>query len=729
MKKLLVNMVFRNIETNSDFRIICIAHDYSNIVCIELNNEKALPYYDNTSNIEAQINNSELELLENDPYFKIYDEGIIPKKFLILRDNAYKYIKELCATENLFDLCDEYKRGFFINKITKDFGVTKRTIYKNMRKFLQCGMTPNSLLPPHYKPKNPNFSVKTGRKREVTQGEGIIIDDNVLLHIKNIYERYFLKVDGATIKQTYHEFLYQYYSYLTVEDGKEIRKILDDDKIPTLRQFKYHLNKIRNIKEEIINKVGKIKYQQNERPTLSREDINIFGPGQLYEIDSTVSDLYLVSNFSRNIVVGKAVLYIIVDVYSRLITGFYTGLEESSWIAAMMAYMNMNENKVEFCKKYNININEEDWPSYGIPSKINTDRGESISKASDQLVKHLGITIENNPPYCPDMKGIVERWFKGINESLQKYIPGGVRKDHKQRGGKDYRSNAVLTIREFNEIVIKHILSYNNTILQSFSMSKDMIDNELLPTPSNIWNYGSANKLLFTTNVPKDKMMLALMPKDKASITRGGILFKGLFYTCDTGLRNEWFLRKPQLPKHVDIAYDPRNLNKIYIYDSKTMSFETCNMLEKSFKDFNDISLDELIKIRSFESKLKKMNNTENISLQINAHHDMKNIIDNAVKRSKKESKLSKRKLMQIPLNKKIEKAIMRREEYFDLDPKKQVNNTSIIDLEKFKVPLLTNDSSSNTDPKTTYDEHNKKYNDENNDLLESIIFGDSENK
>jgi len=71
-----------------------------------------------------------------------------------------------------------------------------------------------------------NYSNKTGRKRAVTQGEGIIIDDNVLLHIKNIYNKYYLKVDGSTIKQAYHEFLYQYYSYLTIEDGKEVRKIL-----------------------------------------------------------------------------------------------------------------------------------------------------------------------------------------------------------------------------------------------------------------------------------------------------------------------------------------------------------------------------------------------------------------------------------------------------------------------------------------------------------------------
>lgn len=725
MKNLQINMVLRNIKDNNiDFRIIHISTDYSDVVCIELNNEKALPYLDNTANIQSQLNNDELELLENDPYFKIFDESAIQDRYLKSRDVAFEYIKELCSKDNILRLYNKKFRSNLITGISRKYNTSKVTIYKNLRLYLQGGMTKNSLLTHIKTNRIMNYSCKTGRKRKITQGEGILIDDNVLLHIKNIYEKYYLKVDGSTIKQAYHEFLYQYYSYLTIENDIEVRKILDDDKIPTLRQFTYHMNKIRNAKEEIINKIGKIKYQQTERPTLSREDINVFGPGHLYEIDSTVSDLYLTSNFSRNIIVGRAVLYLIIDVYSRLITGFYAGVEESSWTAAMMAYMNMNENKVEFCKRYDIDIEEEQWPSYGIPSKINADRGETISKASDELVRHLGITIENNPPYCPDMKGIVERWFKNINEYLQKYVPGGVRKDYQQRGGQDYRKNAVLNIKEFNQILIRFILSYNNTVLQSFSMSKDMIDNQIVPTPSNIWSYGATMKLLFTSSVPKEKMMLTLMPKAKAAVQRGGINFKGLYYTSETGIRENWFLRISNVPKQVDIAYDPRNLNKIYIYDKKTMQFETCTMLEKSLKDCKDISLDELIKIRSTESRLKKSNNTENISVQINSHHQMKDIIDNAVNQSKMVENSSKNKLKNIPVNKKIEKTIIRKEEYFDLDPQKRSNDAPIVNLDKYKSKASNNSNISKNDDEMTYEEHVQKHNDEMNVLLQNIIFG-----
>ena len=54
-------MVFRNTEENIDFRIIHISYDYSDTVCIKLNNEKALPYCDYTANVESQVANNELE--------------------------------------------------------------------------------------------------------------------------------------------------------------------------------------------------------------------------------------------------------------------------------------------------------------------------------------------------------------------------------------------------------------------------------------------------------------------------------------------------------------------------------------------------------------------------------------------------------------------------------------------------------------------------------------------
>ena len=43
------------------------------------------------------------------------------------------------------------------------------------------------------------------------------------------------------------------------------------------------------------------------------------------------------------------------------------------------------------------------------PSVILADRGEMESRTADLLCKHLGIAVENAPPYRGDLKGIMSR--------------------------------------------------------------------------------------------------------------------------------------------------------------------------------------------------------------------------------------------------------------------------------------------------------------------------------
>ncbi len=50
------------------------------------------------------------------------------------------------------------------------------------------------------------------------------------------------------------------------------------------------------------------------------------GPGSRYEIDATIADVYLLSA-DRQRVIGRPTLYVVVDVFSRMVAGFYIGLE------------------------------------------------------------------------------------------------------------------------------------------------------------------------------------------------------------------------------------------------------------------------------------------------------------------------------------------------------------------------------------------------------------------
>ena len=81
-----------------------------------------------------------------------------------------------------------------------------------------------------------------------------------------------------------------------------------------------------------------------------------------------IADIYLVSRMNRHKIIGRPVLYIVIDVFSRMITGIYIGLEGPSWVGAMMALANTASEKQAFCKKFGHSIEPEEWPCHHLPA-------------------------------------------------------------------------------------------------------------------------------------------------------------------------------------------------------------------------------------------------------------------------------------------------------------------------------------------------------------------------
>jgi hypothetical protein len=50
--------------------------------------------------------------------------------------------------------------------------------------------------------------------------------------------------------------------------------------------------------------------------------IDPVGPGDVYQIDSTTADIYLVNSLSAKIPIGRPTLYLVIDVWSGMIVGF-----------------------------------------------------------------------------------------------------------------------------------------------------------------------------------------------------------------------------------------------------------------------------------------------------------------------------------------------------------------------------------------------------------------------
>ncbi|MGV2794911.1 DDE-type integrase/transposase/recombinase, partial [Clostridium perfringens] len=140
-------------------------------------------------------------------------------------------------------------------------------------------------------------------------------------------------------------------------------------------------------------------------------------------------------------------MYFVCDTYSRLVVGVYVGLENASWNSAMTALQNACESKVDYCRKFGIEISDEQWP-YGLPTAILGDRGELISNQALSMIENLNIAVKNTAPFRPDFKSFVEKQFDLIQSHLMPHLPGTIREDFEERGASDYRLKSTLTLEE-----------------------------------------------------------------------------------------------------------------------------------------------------------------------------------------------------------------------------------------------------------------------------------------
>ena len=260
----------------------------------------------------------------------------------------------------------------------------------------------------------------------------------------------------------------------------------------------------------------------------------ILGPGSCFQIDATLIDAHMVSSINRSNLIGRALIYTIIDVYSKFITGLYVSIENDSELTAMFGLDTMVQNKVQFCQKYGIIISEKDWPSNHLPLNIRADRGACISKKLSSLVNNYHISIENTPPYRGDLKGIVERYIGSINAYIKGKLSeaGAIKKDFHQRGDPDYREYAKLTLDEITKIAIIHALIHNSKPIDKQPIIVNMVHDYINPCPINLWNWGIENQGILRV-VNREDFLFCILPRAKVTYFRGIVKYKCINYSSN----------------------------------------------------------------------------------------------------------------------------------------------------------------------------------------------------
>lgn len=606
-------------KTAGEPRVECvlwIEQDGSSMWTIDEKDKKAWPVFRLRNDVEADIKAGRACLV---PPIKRYKALLLPgdkytEKHKERAKRNYLLIAPLVEA-GMPNICNRKERGRLIAELAKSTGRRKAQIYTLLRAFLQGGCTPYAVYPSYYlcgltqeenhqtgEDNGQDFSKKRGRPSKTGRlGRNITAKDREKFK-KGVFE-FWLSGRARNLKEAWRltkEKHFRIGSYETKE-GSEVPLLPPDEDLPSFYQFEYYYRKHRDIKKEIEGREGSKEYEKNVRPVTGNSTQMAFGPGMIYQIDATVGDIYLVSFLDRTLLIGRPVIYIAIDVFSRLIVGFAVTLEGPSWEGAKQALECAFLNKVEFCKKYGVEITQDQWDVEGRCEALLGDNGEIAGYNPDSLVDPLGIRVATTPTDRPDLKGIVENKFLLVKETVI-WIPGAVRPRRRVRG-KDYRLEAVLDINQFCRLMIECILFYNNhRYLKKYRMDKQMIADKVVPIPQKLWEYGMKTRTGRLREVDPDVVRLNLQHKGEASVTPEGIRFQGLYYTCERAVREQWFTRiKGRSTRHVKVVRGPL-VDTINLRLDKGKSFEEC-VLTDADKRFEGCDWYDVLEYFALKSK------------------------------------------------------------------------------------------------------------------------------
>lgn len=594
--------------------------------------------------IVGWLRSNEAEIQKNDAieFHQIHEDDDYKKKKQIIQFVVREY-------GPMYDGLSNKATKFVLSEEAKRLGILPNTLWRTIRKFLQAGLDMSSIVDGRSlrtgKRKSYTYTQKTGRPSTSSFGKGIPLTEEVRAHFEEA-KRLYLSGRARTKKDAYLEMIQRHYIY--TEDsptGIQVR-VLPENKRPTLTQLENYLRN--TITEEELDKAKTSAREQrnNKRLLLSDNLQGVKGPGDLWEVDECEIDVSLVSVDNPSVTVGRPILYIMVDVYSRMIVAYSVAFDNNSVIGITNCFLNLIEDKKALCARFDIPITADEWPSHILPHRLRSDYGsEYVSHEMDKICKELGITKELVPPATGSLKGQVEQIFHQVHAAQNPLLEGkGL---IEKRYDSNYHKEATLNIHEFESVLLTFIVAHNRKYMENYPMTKDMRNHDIVPKPVVLWKYGVESNGNPTPIVNEELFRYTLLLPVKASVGREGITCQGLFYI---NLTDEWLLRDMYLSsesgkKKLETArIDPRNITYLYYIRNGKLMTATLNLKKTGMADYDGLTLSEYKIIHQKKKEFDAVGHEENLLLDIAVRSRQQRIISEASSNVKKTAPQNLRK-------------------------------------------------------------------------------------
>jgi putative transposase len=360
---------------------------------------------------------------------------------------------------------------------------------------------------------------------------------------------------------------------------------------------------------------------------------NVNFPLAMIQIDHTPADIILVDDVYR-MPIGRPWITLAMDVYSRMVTGYYLSFDPPSETSVAMCVAHSILPKDEWLLLHNVDAK---WPVWGVPKTIHVDNGaEFRSNNFQKSCLMYGINLEYRPVKQPRYGGHIERMLGTLLREIHD-LPGSTFSNLLQRDGYDSEKEAALTKSEFETWLVTLISKiYHQRLHRGIGM-----------TPLRQWEIGIfGNAEVPGCGMPpriadRHAVLMDFLPSFERTVQTFGVTIDGLTYYAEA-LRPWISSNAPDNPSQKRVFIfrrDPRDISVIWFRDP---------VLKQYFKiPFADQSL-PAVSIWEY-NQAREMLKREG-SKSVNEHQilhaitELRTRVDEAKERTKKARRMSQRR-------------------------------------------------------------------------------------
>ena len=530
------------------------------------------------------------ELSSIEPSKDINAESI-SKDISEINDSEYKEAKR--RYEAILPLLEKNLSRKDSVEYSKKIGIHFTTLYRWQERYKSTGTILGLI------------SNKVGAKKGNTR-----LNSEIEILIKRIIDSYYLTIQKPSVQSV-------------------VDKVLAECK--RMNIIAPHSNTIRN-RIESITEYEKLKKQGNRgiartkyEPAPNKFEADY--PLQLIEIDHTPCDIILVDDEHR-LPIGRPWITVAIDIYSRMIVGYYLSMNAPSVTSVGMCVSNTILPKDTLLAKFDVNSN---WNVWGFPETIHVDNGadfraEAVKKAG---LAH-GINIEFRPVGRANFGGHIERVIGTLMHEIHN-LPGTTFSNIKQRGEYDSDANASMTFFEFEKWLVTFITKiYHKRVHNSLSL-----------TPEQQWEeglFGDENSIGFIQKPSSNStIILDFLPIYERTIQKNGVNIDGLNY-YEHVLRTKINQTENGKKKQFIFKRDPRDIRYVWFYEESTKEYFKIPVANQNMPSMTAWEFDS-IKTNLKNKGLKRVNQ----DAILEAREELHNQIQLSVKNSKKARRDSQR--------------------------------------------------------------------------------------